>query len=50
MIKTVVGQYHWPPDIIGGLYYDKQDYHGLPWWYDEVGRLVKEIKELNTAK
>lgn len=44
MIKSVVRQYHWPPQVIEELYHDNIDYRGLEYWYHDVEAIVKEIK------
>jgi hypothetical protein len=36
MVKSVVRTYHWPPDVIGGLFIDNEDYRGLLYWYNDV--------------
>jgi hypothetical protein len=41
MIKSVVREFHWPPEVIGGFFIDDQDYKGLEYWYDDV-------REINT--
>lgn len=44
MIKTVVREYHWPPDHIGGLFIDDMDYKGLEFWYNDVIEVIEKIK------
>lgn len=44
MIKSIVREHHWPPDIIGGLFVDNLDYHGLIYWYEDVKELSEELK------
>jgi hypothetical protein len=34
----------WPPNIIGGLFYDRIDYLGLLFWYDTVNEKIKRMK------
>ncbi len=36
VIASVVNRYNWPPDIVGGLFYDRVDYKGIEYWYDQV--------------
>jgi hypothetical protein len=36
MIKTVTREHHWPPETIGGLFVDEQDFEGLFFWYKDV--------------
>lgn len=50
MIKSVVGEYKWPPDIIGGLFIDSQDYEGLEFWYNRVIEINEELEKLKPKK
>jgi hypothetical protein len=36
MIRSVVREHHWPPDIIGGFYVDGDMYDSLEFWFDDV--------------
>lgn len=45
MIKTVVRQYHWSPDIIGDLFIDDQDYKGLEFWHADAIEINSEMKK-----
>ena len=47
MVKTVVREHHWSPDIINGLYLDDIDRFGLEYWYNDIIECVKEIKKKN---
>lgn len=44
MIKTVTGEYHWPPNVIGGFFVDDNDYNGLSFWYNMIAEQDKKIK------
>lgn len=44
MIKSVVREHHWPPEVIGGLFVDDEDYQGLIFWYDDILEMQKPIK------
>jgi hypothetical protein len=44
MVKSVVREHHWTPDIIGRLFFDRLDYKGLLYWYDDVKEMDKEMK------
>lgn len=44
MIKDVVREHHWPPDKIGGLFVDGQDYNGLVFWSNDVREVYKKNK------
>ena len=46
MIASVVSEYKWPPDVIGGLFIDSQDYEGLEFWYDQVVTANEELEKL----
>jgi len=45
-IKTIVREYKWSPDIIGDLFFDREDYRGLYYWYDDVIEMVEEQKKM----
>ncbi|KKN59924.1 hypothetical protein LCGC14_0536740 [marine sediment metagenome] len=45
MIKSVVREHHWPPNIIKNLYLDKEDYQGLEYWYDDVKEVNDNLKK-----
>lgn len=44
MIRTVVREHGWPPDKIGGLFVDDQDYEGIEFWYNDCVKVSDEIK------
>ena len=44
MIRTVAREYKWPPEVLGGLYFDRQDYLGLEYWYDDVMDMIEKAK------
>lgn len=44
MIVSVVRQNKWEPAIISRLFLDKQDYHGLEYWYEDAKQVIKEMK------
>jgi len=46
VITTVVDKYHWPPEVIGGLFIDDEDYEGILFWYN----LIEEERKQLTAK
>lgn len=50
MIATVGNEYKWPPEIMGGLFFDAEDYMGLEFWYNEVREQTKQIKEMKRKK
>lgn len=44
MIRSVVREHHWPPSVIGGLFIDSEDRHGLGYWYEDVKEHVDSMK------
>lgn len=44
MIRTVVREYHWPPQVVGGLFFDAEDYKGLEYWYNVCKKDADDIK------
>jgi hypothetical protein len=44
MIKTVVREHHWQPNEIGKLKLDNEDYLGLEYWYNDVMKVISEMK------
>jgi hypothetical protein len=44
MIRNVVREHSWSPDIIGDLFIDDQDYRGLEYWDTDVVKLNKELQ------
>lgn len=45
MIKSVVRESRWPPDVIGGLFIDEQDYEGLEFWYNDFKEMHDDLKK-----
>tara|TARA_R110000824_G_C15199340_1_gene675540 strand:+ start:519 stop:707 length:189 start_codon:yes stop_codon:yes gene_type:complete len=43
-VKTVVNEYHWPPNQIDNLFLDDYDYHGLKYWYDNAKEMHDKMK------
>lgn len=50
MVKTIVREHKWAPDIIDNLYIDELDYQGLEYWYKDVLEVVKELKSKTTKQ
>lgn len=44
MIASVAREYKWPPEVIGGLFFDAEDYEGLIFWYNDIQEMHKELK------
>jgi hypothetical protein len=45
MVQTVVRNYHWPPNVIRGLFIDKEDYNGLVFWYNDIEAQTAHTKK-----
>ena len=44
MIRSVVRDSKWIPEVIDNLFVDKQDHHGLLFWYYDLIEVHKELK------
>lgn len=44
VVKTVVMEFHWSPNIIDEMYFDDLDHHGLMYWYNHLKESHKKIK------
>lgn len=42
MFLSLGREHHWPPSVLGGLFFDRQDYYGLLFWYDDMVALSKK--------
>lgn len=47
MVKSVVREHKWTPQVINSLYLDDTDYFGLEWWYNDVCKVNEEMKSKN---
>jgi hypothetical protein len=45
MIKSIVREHHWSPEMISSLFHDGIDYFGLEYWYNDVKEVVQEMKK-----
>ena len=45
MVKTVVGEHHWTPQVIDDLFIDDVDYKGLFYWYDYSKEMNDNLKK-----
>jgi hypothetical protein len=45
MVSSVVNEYKWSPEIIGDLFFDSEDYHGLEFWYNNVKEMNDRMKQ-----
>lgn len=41
----VVTEYHWPPAVVEGLFFDNEDYNGLFFWSDFIEEQAKKMKK-----
>jgi len=41
---TVVREFKWTPSIISNLYVDNIDFEGLFFWYEDIEKVIKEMK------
>jgi len=47
MIRSVVRDSKWIPEVVDNLFIDDSDWHGLTYWYNDL----KEVhKEMNSKK
>lgn len=44
MIKSVVREHHWEPNIIGSLFIDGDSYDSLEYWYDDIQQMHEDLK------
>jgi hypothetical protein len=44
VITTVVSEFKWPPEVIGGLFFDAEDHEGLFHWYNVCVKIHEQIK------
>lgn len=45
MIKSVVREHHWTPEIIGKLDVEGDDYNSLEYWYNDVCEQHEQLKK-----
>lgn len=44
MAISVAREHHWPPNVIGGLFFDAVDYKGLTYWYNDAKEVERQMK------
>ena len=44
MIKTVVREHHWTPDVINSMYTDDRDHQGIRFWYNDIVEVIEQLK------
>ena len=50
MVRTIVRNYHWPPNVFGGLFIDAIDHNGIVYWYNDIKDADAELKAKADAK
>jgi hypothetical protein len=50
MVKSIARTFHWPPNVLGGLFIDDWDMHGLVFWYNDTKDQVREIEASRKKK
>ncbi len=51
MIKSVALEFHWPPDVLSGLFFgpwtenDEHDIHSLKYWFNTIQDLKPKKKK-----
>lgn len=45
MVRTIVREHHWSPEVMSSLFHDGVDYFGLLYWYEDIKAVVKELKK-----
>jgi len=50
VVKTIARTYNWPPSEIGGFFFDRIDYMGLLYWFDDALQMNAETKTLMHKK
>lgn len=45
MIKSVVREHKWIPEVIDKLFLDDYDHRGLLYWYNDIDEVNKELKK-----
>ncbi len=50
MFVSLVRENHWPPSVLEGLFFDREDYLGLIFWYEDLLEVNDELKKKNGKK
>ncbi len=46
MIYSILARkHHWPPRVLGGLFFDREDINGLLFWHDDHLEVEQKTKE-----
>lgn len=41
----MVREFKWPPNVIGGLFIDDEDYRGIMFWYNDLAEVIEEVDQ-----
>lgn len=44
MFISLVREHKWPPSVLDGLFFDREDHHGLMFWYDDLKEVSENMK------
>jgi hypothetical protein len=50
MFSSLVREFHWPPSVLEGLFFDGEDYRGLFFWYNDIKEMHDEVDRKKNAK
>jgi hypothetical protein len=45
MIKSVIREHHYPPQVIDLLFLDEQDHEGIIWLYNDINEQQAELEK-----
>jgi len=43
MIKSIVNEHHWSPNIIDNMYCDDIDHNGIEYWYNNLKEMHEKL-------
>jgi len=44
MFRSIAREFHWAPEILGALYFDREDHYGLVFWIDDIKESHEDLK------
>lgn len=50
MFISLVREHHWPPSVLEGLFFDREDHKGLFFWFDDIKQQADDYKDLKKKK
>jgi hypothetical protein len=50
MFASLTREHHWPPSVLEGLFFDREDYEGLQFWIDDLIEMNKKIPKIDGNK